>query len=174
MSVPVPQTPLGVGIPHDFMRKKAPELAKDIVCQIGGAKELATGYYGLTEAQWEVLRTYPSFRELVQQAGEELAGPLGMAERIRRQARYGLALGGMTDLFAVIADPKQSGTTRVRGIEVAAEIGGVTGKNFSAAVGGGGGGGGPLVIINMPNGNTVGIGHAPIDGSSHRLERSDD
>lgn len=170
MNLPVASTPLSVGIPHDFLRKKAPELAKDIVCQIGGARELATSFYGLTAEQWDVLRQWPAFKELVRVAGEELSGPLGMAERIRRQCRYGLAEGGIMDLFAVIADPKQSGSVRVKGVEVAAEIGGVGGGKQTVVGGGTVGGGGPLVVINMGNGEKLSIGSAPIEGSATRVD----
>lgn len=161
------QSPLSVGVSLDFMRRKAPELAKDIVTRIAGARELATGYYGLSDAQWDTLRQWDGFKELMRQAGEELSGPLGIAERIRRQARYGLSEGGIADLFGIISDPKAAAQHRIKGIEVASEIGGITGRTMGP-VGGGVGGGGPLVTIIMPDGRSLGIGSSQpaIEGSA--------
>lgn len=165
------QSPLSVGISLEFMRRKAPELAKDIVTRIAGARDLATGFYGLSDDQWDVLRQWDGFKELMRQAGEELAGPLGITERIRRQARYGLAEGGIADLFGIISDPKAAAQHRIKGVEVASEIGGVTGRTMGPVGGGSAGGGGPLVTIIMPDGRSLGIGvsQPAIEGSASVL-----
>lgn len=168
MTALTPTSPLSAGISLEFLRRKAPELAKDIVTQIAGARDLATGFYGLTDAQWDVLRHWDGFRDLLRQASEELSGPLGIAERIRRQARYGLAEGGIADLFGIIGDTKVAAQHRIKGVEVASEIGGITGR-VSGPVGGSGvGGGGPLVTIIMPDGRSLGIGvsQPAIEGSA--------
>lgn len=169
MSVPAVQSPLSAGVTMEFLRRKAPELAKDIVAQIDGARSLATTHYGLSDEQWEALRNSRHFQDLVRQAHEELAGPLGLNERIRRMARYGLAEQGMADLFGMIGDPKHGMMHRVRGLELAAEIAGVNAKSMgsgSAAVSHG-----PLVHIQFSGGREVTVGvNPPIEGESKKIE----
>lgn len=169
MSVPAVQTPLSAGVTMEFLRRQAPELAKDIVAQIAGAKELATKHYALSEAQWDVLRVSPHFQQLVQRAMEELAGPLGMSEKIRRMARYGLAEGAMLDLFGIIANEKHGAQHRIKGIELAAEIAGVNAKTMGT--GGAVVSHGPLVQIQFSGGREVTVGvNQPIDGEAKRIE----
>ncbi|MCJ1550179.1 hypothetical protein I6N57_18710, partial [Acinetobacter baumannii] len=47
-------TPSDVGIDPSFLRRRAPELARDIVCGLDAASKLAATY-GLTPEQWAVL-----------------------------------------------------------------------------------------------------------------------
>lgn len=171
--VHAPQTPLEAEISHEFMRKQAPELAKDIVLGIGAAKELAVGFYGLTEPQWDVLRQWPAFRALIAQANEELAGAVGMTERIRRQARYALATGGIADMAARMSNPSTAAQHVVRAGEALAEIGGVTSKTVSA--GGGVSSSGPLVHITFADGRSVevGVNKPAIEGEAKRVENND-
>lgn len=169
MTLPAAITPLSVGVSKDFMLKVAPELARDIVLQIGGARELAVNYYSLSEQQWDVLRQFAPFKALIAQASEELAGPMGMTERIRRQARYALAMGGIADLVRVTSSEKTAGQHVIRGTEVLAEIAGVNTK--STTVAGAIASSGPLVSITFAGGREVVVGvNAPIEGESKRIE----
>lgn len=161
-------TPLSVGISQEFMRRAAPELAKDIVLQIGTARELAIGHYNLTDAQWDVLRQWAPFRALIAQAAEELAGPMGMNERIRRQARYALAMGGIADVVRVTSSEKTAAQHVLKGAEVLAEIAGVNTK--STSIGGQIASSGPLVSIVFSGGREVTVGVNPvIEGESSRV-----
>lgn len=161
MTLPAVVTPMSTGITQEFLHKVAPELARDIVLKIGGAKELATQFYSLTEEQWNALKAWPQFQKLVETAQEEFAGPLGMAEQIRRQARYALAMGGITDVVRVTSNPKSLPQHVLKGVEVLAEIGGINVK--SAAQAGAVMSSGPLVQIIMPNGNELSVGLPPIE-----------
>lgn len=147
-------SPLSTGITVDFMRRQAPELAKDIVLQLGGAAELAK-MYGLDTLQWQALMNWPGFREIMRRAVEELAGPVGIGERIRRQARLALAEGGVADMAAIMGSSKAGEQHKVRAFEALADVAGMTGKTSSPS--GGPVGGGPLVQINFPDGRQFGI-----------------
>lgn len=170
MTLPATVTPLSMGISQEFMRKAAPELAKDIVLQIGSARELAVGHYNLTEEQWLVLKGWGPFRALIAQANEELAGQMGMTERIRRQSRYALAMGGIADLAGVSSNAKTAPQHVIRAVEALAEIGGVTGKTMTST--GGVISSGPLVHIQFAGGRELVVGvNAPIEGQATREEK---
>lgn len=156
MDLPVPQTPLAAGVDPEFLRRKAPELAKDIVLKIGGARELATQAYNLSDAQWDALRVSPGFLELMRMTAEELSGPVGIAEKARRQARIAVAEYVIADMAAMSGDPKIGAQHRIKAGEVLIEVAGISGK--SAVQQAAAGFGGPLVQIIMPDGRTLGIG----------------
>lgn len=166
MSTPVPlppplqavNTPLSAGISHDFLRRNAAELAKDIVLRIDGARNLAVLQYGLTDAQWQVLKAWPGFIEMVRAASEELAGPVGVAERARRQARLAIAEFGITDMATIMGDPNIGAQHRVKAFDSLAEIGGISGK--AAVAQQAAGFGGPLIQINFPDGRSMSVGIA--------------
>lgn len=171
MSVPATlPTPIEAGISRDFMLNTAPELAKDIVLQIGSARELAVGHYNLSDAQWEVLKGWPAFRELIARANEELAGAVGMSERIRRQARYALATGGIAQMAGVMHSPKATPQNIIKAGEVLSEIGGVNTKSSTPA-GAVINSGGSLISISFSGGRPVQVGvNAPIEGEATRVE----
>lgn len=156
MTLPAPPpSPLEAGIEASFLRRTAPELARDIVLQIDSASNLAASY-GLTPVQWASLRASPAFRQMISAAMEELAGPVGVSERVRRQARLVLAECGVLDMAALMGDPKVSAGHRVQAFSELKEVAGLSAKTASS-VGGGGGFGGPLIQINFPDGRQFGI-----------------
>lgn len=166
MTLPVPQTPASVGIDVKFLQRQAPELARDIVMRLDGARALAH-HYGLSDAQWDVLRQWPAFVELIQRATEELTGPLGEVERARRKARLAVAEFGITDMATLMGDPKVSPQHRVAAFSELKEIAGLSGKtNAAGAVAAGMGG--PLIQINFPDGRQFGIAvnNAAIEGET--------
>lgn len=146
---PVPLDPLSCGIPREFMRRQAPELARDIVAQLAPASKLAE-MYGLTTDQWEALKNWPSFRELVATTQMELGGSLGVYERIKRKAALALDTVGVLDVVALAGDAKVTPKDRLAAIDTLKELAGAGKASVSAA--GAVVGGGPLIQIVMPGG----------------------
>lgn len=171
----VQMTPTSVGITMSFMRRQAPELARDIVCQLDCAANLAASY-GLEPTQWEVLKVWPAFRQMVQEANEELGGSAGTLERARRKAALAVAEMVVQDMATISGDPKVSPRDRINAAQLLTDIGAVTAKQQIAAASGGAGFGGALIQIVMPNGAQLQIGEAapeeklPIEGEATRIE----
>ena len=161
MTVPLVPTPLSVGITAEFMRRQAPELARDIVCQLDGAANLASSY-GLAPEQWAVLRTWPAFKEMVRTAQEELGGPSGAAERARRKAALAVDAFGITDMATIMGNPKAADKDRIAAFKELREVGAIDGKNALAAAQAGLAG--PLVVINLGDGKQLSVGVEPIEG----------
>lgn len=174
-------TPASVGITLEFMRRRAPELARDIVCQLDAASKVALTY-GLTETQWEVLKVWPAFRQMVQEANEELGGSAGTTERARRKAALAISEVGVQDMAALMGDPKVPARDRINAFSELKDIACMGTKQQVAAAAAGGavvGFGGPLIQIVMPNGASLAIGEAavdqtrlpePIEGEAQRIE----
>lgn len=173
--------PSAVGLTPDFMRRRAPELARDIVCQLDNASNLAKTY-GLSDTQWLVLKVWPAFVQLVKDANEELGGSAGTTERARRKAALTIAETGVLDMALIIGDPKASNRDKIAAFDQLKDIAVMGAKQqiaAAAAVGGGAVGfGGPLVQIVLPTGAQLNIGEAQvlgnglpaIEGESHRVE----
>lgn len=164
-------SPTSVGISMEFMRRKAPELAADIVCQLDGAANLAATY-GLTEVQWSVLKIWPSFQQLVKDANEELGGSAGTHERARRKAALAVAEMGVQDMATIMGDPKATPRDRIAAFSELKEVGMMGAKAQSAAAAGAvvGGFGGPLIQIIMPNGAKLNVGEVGVDEERAALE----
>jgi hypothetical protein len=143
-------SPIQAGIDPEFMRKAAPELARDIVAKIDVASALAAAA-GLTPEQWETLRHWPGFQDLVKQAMTEMSGSLGVHERIKRKAAMVLDQVGVLDAATIAGDPKVNPTARMTALDFLRDCAEVGGKAKTGFNGGGGGGGGPLIVINLPN-----------------------
>lgn len=141
-------SPLAAGISHEFMRKAAPELARDIVAKIDTASALAAAA-GLDARQWEALKEWPGFKDLVRQAMTEMAGSLGVHERIKRKAAMVLDQVGILDAATLAGDPKVTPAVRVNALEFLKDVAEVGSKHKSGFAGGAGGGG-PLIVINLP------------------------
>lgn len=160
-------TPTDVGLDLEFMRRVAPEMARDIVCQLDNASKVAASY-GLTDFQWGVLKEWPAFVQLVKNANEELGGTAGTLERARRKAALAVSEFGVTDAVAIMGDPKASHKDKLSALELLVEIGGVTlkaqgvgaGNNAAAAVFGG-----SLINFSIPEKPKV-IEEAPIDAAA--------
>lgn len=174
-------SPSDVGISVDFIRRKAPELARDIVCGLDGAAKLAATY-GLSADQWEVLRHWPAFRQMVRDANEELGGPAGTAERARRRAMLAVAECVVHDMAVISGSERVAAKDRIAAAELLVEISGAAAKQQAAAAFTGipVGGGGPLIQIVMPNGAQLNVGEAApvptvpvIEGEARRLEANE-
>jgi hypothetical protein len=154
-------TPASVGISPEWLRRKGPELARDIVCQLDTPANLAFSY-ALDANQWSVLKDWPAFRLMVAEANEELSGSAGTPERARRKAALAIAEVGVIDMAAIMGNPKASDKDRIAAFGELKDIGMLGSKQQAAVVATGGavGYGGPLIQIVVPNGGTVTIGEA--------------
>jgi hypothetical protein len=160
-------TPFDVGISLDFMRRTAPELARDIVIGLEGAAKLAESY-GLNEFQWAVLKRWPAFVQLTVNAREELGGNAGTMERARRQAALAVAEFTVTDMVAIMGDGKAQHKDRIGAAEVLMEIGGFKARQTAAAAVPGAAaqyGGGSLIQYVMPE-KPKNITEAPVDAAA--------
>lgn len=180
MSV-VQLAPTAVGISPDWMRRRAPELARDIVCQLDTASNLAASY-NLTDIQWLALKVWPAFVKMVKDANEELGGSAGVTERARRKAALAVAEVGVQDMATIMGDSKASPRDRIAAFDQLKDIAVMGAKQqvaAAAAVGGASAGfGGALIQIMMPTGAQLHIGEAeqvhnglpPIEGEATRIE----
>ncbi len=160
MNTVVQMTPSAVGISADFMRRRAPELARDIVCQLDTATNLAAAY-ALSPVQWAILREWPAFKQMVAEANEELGGSAGTPERARRKAALAIAEVGVQDMAAIMGDPKVQPKDRIAAFSELKDVAILGAKQQIAAAStapGAGGFGGPLIQIVMPNGGQLNIG----------------
>lgn len=154
-------TPATVGISPDWMRRRAPELARDLVCKLDSPSALATAY-GLDSTQWAMLKDWPAFRQMVREANEELGGSAGTAERARRKAALVIAEVGVVDMATIMGDPKASPRDRIAAFDQMKDVA-MLGSKVQAAAAAGAvpiGYGGPLIQIIAPNGATLNIGEA--------------
>ena len=177
----VQMTPTSVGISVDFIRRRGPELARDIVCELDSPNNLAKAY-GLDDYQWHVLRVWPAFVQMTRDAAEELAGSAGTTERARRKAALAIAEVGITDMAVLMGDPKVSPRDRINAFAELKDIAVLGSKQQIAAASAGGGAavgfGGPLIQIVMPNGSQLHVGQAEpepkmlpvIEGEAERIE----
>lgn len=162
MSVPAIISPLEAGIPADFLRRSAPELARDIVAQLDGAAKLAESY-GLTAAQWEALRHTAAFRKLVAEAHTELSGPAGIAERARRKAALAVERFGIADMAGILADTKAGASARIAAF---GELKAVAGLDKQQSAMTAPGTSGPLIVISIGGAQPVEIGGKIIEHES--------
>lgn len=156
-------TPGAAGIAADFMRRKAPELARDIVCQLDSPESLARAY-GLTDMQWMVLKHWPSFQQLMRETTEELAGSAGTPERARRKAALAISEIGVHDMAVIMGDGKVSPRDRISAFDQLKDIACLGAKQVAAAASASGGAaigfGGPLIQIVLPTGAELYVGEA--------------
>lgn len=151
MSTPqplAPVSPTAVGIETDFINRRAPELARDIVAQIDTATKLAVAY-GLTEAQWQVLRAWPAFIRHVELAHADLAGSAGAGDIIRRQALAALSTVGILDVATIAGDKGITASVRLDATKLLMDAGGVGAKAMANA--GTNAASAPLIQIIVPN-----------------------
>lgn len=155
-------TPATVGISPDWLRRKGPELARDIVCQLDSPDNLAAAY-GLNANQWSVLKGWHAFRQMVAEANEELSGSAGTPERARRKAALAVAEVGIVDMATIMGDPKANHKDRIAAFDQLKDIAMLGSKVQAGVIAGAApvaGFGGALIQIVVPNGGTVSIGEA--------------
>lgn len=150
--------PLDAGIELAFLRTRAQELARDIVCRIDKAEALAARY-GLTPGQWEALRISTFFRQLTARMFTDLSGANGLQERIRIKALYAIDEAVVLDLTATATDPKAPYGARVDAAKLLQEFAGLgKGQAAAGATGGSQASSGPLISIRIGDNREVHIG----------------
>jgi hypothetical protein len=159
-------SPTDVGISMDFMRKRASRLAFDIVLGLDDASKLATEF-GLSEIQWDVLKHWAPFVQMVRAAQEELTGYTGTATKAQRQAALVMAEVGIMTLSEIALSKNAINGDRLDAIKQITEISGIVNKGGakggSVPVSEGGGTiGGPLIAIHMPDPAKVTVKQAPV------------
>lgn len=180
MSDIVQLTPNAANISMDFMRRRAPDLARDIVCRLDTDENLAL-QYGLSEAQWMILKAWPAFKQMLREANEELGGSAGTGERARRKAALAIAEVGVVDMATIMGDPKANQRDRIAAFDQLKDVAMLGSKQQAAAAAVGapvGGFGGPLIQIVLPTGSTLNVGEADltpqiapaIEGEATRIE----
>jgi uncharacterized protein YutE (UPF0331/DUF86 family) len=167
-------TPTGAGVPEDFFKRKAADLAADIVCEIDTAANLARKY-GLDDVQWDCLRAWPAFRKIIAQAYEELSGPAGVHERAKRKAALAIESVGILDMATIMGDKKALPKDRISAFNALKEVGAMDGKSaLAAAQAGMAGVGGPLIQIFFPNQPApinIGVQEPIIDAQYTQVEK---
>lgn len=150
MTIPPPYvvavTPHQMGISPDFMKRSAPELARDIASELDAPEALAHSY-GLTPAQWGVLRDAPAFKALLDAARAELGGTAGLAERVRRKAALMMDRVGLLDIGAIMGNPQVSAAVRVDAFNSIKDLAGMSKAQPATSAPGMSG---PLIVINVP------------------------
>lgn len=156
--------PSAVGIPLDFMRRSAAELARDIVCAIDSADNLARSY-GLSAIQWKTLQEWPGWVQLLSEIREELGGTAGTAERARRRASIAMSEFIIQDMATIAGNPGASNRDRIAAAEIVKDVSGLSAKvqqAAAAAIGAPAGfSGGPLIQIIVDGKATLTVNEAP-------------
>lgn len=152
--------PLSSGITLDFLRIKAPDLARDIICKIDKASSLADKY-GLEPAQWEALRSSEFFLNLCRRMQADLAGAQGLQERIRIKALYALDETMVLELAAMGSNAGLAAGNRIDAIKELRELAGLVNKGNAGNANAGTAAqatSGPLVVIKMGDNREVHVG----------------
>ena len=173
--------PSVVGVDPQWLRRRAPELARDIACQLDNPDALAKAA-GLTEQQWLVVQQWAAFQQMLREAREELSGSAGTVERARRKAALAIAEVGVQDMATIMGDPRTAPGDRIKAFDQLKDVAvmGSRSQMAAAAVGGASGPvfGGALIQIIMPGGAQLDVGGieeadpAPkpaIEGESERI-----
>jgi len=169
MNAVVQLSPSAVGIDPGFMRRTAPELARDIVCQLDTAANLAAGR-GLTPNQWLVLKVWPAFVQMVKDANEELGGSAGTGERARRKAALAISEVGVQDMAGIMGDLRASPRDRIAAFDQLKDVAGLNGKQVAAGAGAQGApAAGPLINIVLPGGVQVSVGETTVVPSASNI-----
>lgn len=137
--------PTSAGVSVDFLRNKAPFLARDFAMQLAPGLDLAKNY-GLTEFEWQLFSQSPQFLELVRVANEELATPEGLIEKIRRKAAVVVERMGILAAAEILNNPNSTAATRLSALSELKDMAGLTKQATQAGMGGVAG---PIIQINV-------------------------
>lgn len=170
-----------VGVDALWLRRKAPELARDIAIGLDTEEALAA-QHGLTDQQWLVVKAWPAFQQTLREAREEMSGSAGTVERARRRAALAIAEVGVHDMAVIMGDPRSPTGDRIKAFEQLKDVAVMGSRAQVAAVAAGGSAGpvfgGSLIQIIMPGGAQLDVGgieeaeQAPrpvIEGESERV-----
>jgi hypothetical protein len=135
-------------LPIDALKAKiAMELAAGLT-DAGGVRER----YGISSAQWDILRRAPIFREMLKEAVIKLTGDTGAASRIKLKADV-LLEDNLAVLDEIANDKQAQSMARIKAIEFTAQL---AGKGGAAPKEGGAGGQGMFSLnIIIPGAGEV-------------------
>lgn len=137
--------PTAVGVSVEFLRNKAPFLARDYAMQLAPGPQLAESW-GLTPAQWDALVQSPVFLDMVRQANEELATPDGLAEKIRRKAGMVVEQVGVLAAARILTSSTSAPGVVLNALSELKELAGLSKQATNAGLGATSG---PLIQINV-------------------------
>lgn len=126
--VVVPGTEVSLSL-NDLRAKIATELAAGLLDAEGVRKT-----YGISTAQWEVMRQTPMFREMVKDALDRLSGSMNAGGRIKMKSDI-LLEDSLPVLYEIAHDQGAQSMARIKAIEVAAELAGRKQKETQAGSG---------------------------------------
>lgn len=153
-----PASPLAAGVPENFLRYNAHELARRIAMKLDEPLQLALAM-GLTAVQWQVVQAHPYFKELVDNATIEANSANGLVEQVKLKALVAINEGGILDMVELMSSKDTPPLIRQRTFDSLAAVAGVSRQKDQAPnqVGAG-----PIVTINFPQGMgspvTIGTG----------------
>lgn len=101
-------------------------LKASIVVELAAGLSDAEGIrerYGISEAQWSILRKTPIFRQMLKEAIERLAGDVNTANRIKLKADAMLE-DNLKVLDEIANDKDAQSMARIKAIEVSAQLAG--------------------------------------------------
>jgi hypothetical protein len=131
------------------------------------AMELAAGLtnaegvrerYGISEAQWSILRRTPIFRQMLKEAIERLAGDTNAGARIKLKADV-LLEDNLGNLDEIANDRDAQSQARIEAIKTMAQLAGRTQKE--ATQGGGAGAFNLQIVIGEQAVNVTGVAAKP-------------
>lgn len=137
--------PTAVGVSVDFLRNKAPFLARDFAMQLAPGPKLAESW-GLTLPQWEALSQSAVFLDMVRTANEELASPDGLVEKIRRKAAMAVETVGVLTAAEILTSPNSPPGVKLNALSELKDMAGLSKQATNAGLVGATG---ALIQINV-------------------------
>lgn len=119
--------------------------------------------YGISEAQWAILRRTPIFRQMLKEAIERLGGDTNAGARIKLKADV-LLEDNLGVLDQIANDREVQSQARIEAIKTMAQL---TGRQNKEAVQGGGGGAFNLQIV-IGGAPTVTVSGTPTPALEHQ------
>lgn len=90
--------------------------------------------YGISDAQWEVLRRNPTFKSMLVEAIQNLQGDLNSAKRVKLKSSAALEDSVLT-LYAMAHDPEIPAAARIEAIKLLHSLSGQNAKEGAATAG---------------------------------------
>lgn len=130
-------TPAGVGIPLNLNNLRA-HIAAELAAGLSN-KETVCDRYGISSAQWDVLRSNPTFVGMLKEQLQVYRGDNNAATRIKIKSNVALE-DSIPDIYSMIGDNEVAASAQIEAAKLLANLGGALGKDSNkdaAAVGSG-------------------------------------
>lgn len=127
-------SPPGTGIDIRLSKLSA-HMAAEIAAQLSDADTIRERY-GISDAQWEVLRKSPAFRNMVEESLKQFSGDLNATARVKLKS--GIALEDtIEDLYQMVKSPDTPAPSRVEAAKFLSRISGadkeINGNDINSA-----------------------------------------